>query len=154
MDAYQKGWCIVNRVSGFGSGLKSAASNWCTGLSCRLCSAGNMVWSYNGGQGAKRLFLVLALPPCLHESCKAGPTLLNFRCFIEQPDFRVSGLFCSWSIHKIPISHWSYLSILTGKQSFYTHSYYVPLQLICFAQFQSSMFIFWLHSVMLLGLSH
>lgn len=50
---------------------------------------------YNGGQGAKRLFLVLALPPCLHESCKAGSTLLNFRCLIEQPDFRVSGLFCS-----------------------------------------------------------
>lgn len=49
---------------------------------------------YNGGQGAERLFLDLPLLPCLHESHKDESTLLNFRYFTKQPDFRGSGLVC------------------------------------------------------------
>lgn len=32
---------------------------------------------YNGGQGAEKLFLVLALLSCLHESCMVESTLIN-----------------------------------------------------------------------------
>lgn len=32
---------------------------------------------YNGGQGAEKLFLVLALLSCLHEKRMVGSTLLN-----------------------------------------------------------------------------
>lgn len=77
---------------------------------------------YNGGQGAKRLFLDLTLLLCLHESCQDGSTLLNFRYFTKQPDFRGSGLICESRILKISLSHWTGLSILPAKKSLYTHS--------------------------------
>lgn len=67
------------------------ANTWCAGSALPETHHDD----YSGGQGAEKLFLVLALLSCLHESRMAGSSLLKFRCFTEEPDFIFSGLFCN-----------------------------------------------------------
>lgn len=69
------GRCTVNYVSGYGSGLEvlKIPGVWVPDAGCALPETDH----YNGGQGAEKLFLVLALLSCLHESPVVGSTLLD-----------------------------------------------------------------------------
>lgn len=89
------GWCIVNQIPGFGSGLEVLQIPGMQAPDAGFALPETHHDHYNGGQGAEKLFLVLALLSCLRESRMAGSSLLKFRCFTEEPDFIFSGLFCN-----------------------------------------------------------
>lgn len=68
---------VHSKLSGFGSGLEVLQVCGVQVSDAGFALPETYYDHYNGGQGAEKLFLVLTLLSCLHESCMVGSTLLN-----------------------------------------------------------------------------